>query len=129
MRAVAILKTCQNQIPPTALLYVMPLTLPRSKSEWTDEERAEIERIRAAYDGPECELECSHTDEGDPWCIIYDRNDHSVILHLARIDRRYFVVWPEQLRSVELATMKAAVDLIIAERGIETATCKKPRLK
>jgi hypothetical protein len=80
----------------------MPLTLPRSKSEWTDEERVEIERIQAVYDGPDYELESSHTDEGDPWCIIYDRNDYRVILHLARIDRRYFVVWPEQLRSVEL---------------------------
>jgi hypothetical protein len=106
-----ILKNRQDQIPRTAL-YLMP----RRKSDWTAEERVEIERIRTAYDGPEWELECSYTDEGDPWCIIYDHDRHRVILHLARIDRRYFVVWPAQLRSEEAAAMKAAVDLIIAER-------------
>jgi hypothetical protein len=30
--------------------------LPRRKSDWTAEERVEIERIRTAYDGPEWEL-------------------------------------------------------------------------
>ena len=35
------------------------------------------------------ELECAHTDEGDPWCIVYDRERELVVLHIARIDSRY----------------------------------------
>src|SRR5947208_11580331 len=34
-------------------------------------------------------LECSHTDAGDPWCVIYDHWRQRVILHIARIDLQY----------------------------------------
>ena len=38
---------------------------------------------------PGFELECAHTDEGDPWCIVYDGERELVVLHIARIDSRY----------------------------------------
>ena len=48
------------------------------------------ERIRAECAPlPGFELECAHTDEGDPWCIVYDRERELVVLHIARIDSRY----------------------------------------
>ena len=59
------------------------------------------------------EMECSFTDAGDPWCVIYDRREHCIVLHIARIDRRYVVVWPRRRRSVN--TMKAAVDMALAD--------------
>ena len=55
-------------------LTTLPLSVPPRRGDWTHQELCEIDRIRA-----ECaphsnfELQCSHTDEGDPWCIVYDR--------------------------------------------------------
>jgi hypothetical protein len=90
-------------------------TLPPNKGrQWTVEEEAEIARLRAACGDHERRiLECSHTDEGDPWCVIYDRPHQRIIIHLARIDRRYVVVVPLK-GSSWTATMKRAVDLAIA---------------
>jgi hypothetical protein len=50
-------------------------------------------------------LECSHTDVGDPWCIVYDQEEHRIILHIARIERQYVVVWPGENRSAKTAIM------------------------
>jgi hypothetical protein len=92
----------------------MPTLLPKKGREWTDEEEAEIARLRAACgDGEHKILECGHTDEGDPWCIIYDQPHHRTVVHIARIDRRYVVIVPPK-GSSWIATMKAAVDLAIA---------------
>ena len=66
-------------------------------------------------------MECSHTDAGDPWCVIYDRREHRIVLHIARIDRRYVVVWPTRQRSVNTPTMEAAFSCLsteLAVRGI-----------
>jgi hypothetical protein len=92
----------------------MPTLRPKKAREWTSEEEAEIVRLRAVCgDGERWTLECSHTDEGDPWCIIFNQPHHRVILHVARIDRRYVVVVPLK-GSSWIATMNAAVDLAIA---------------
>ena len=43
---------------------------------------------------PSIGLECSQTDIGDPCCIVYDHEHPRVILHIARIESEYVVVWP-----------------------------------
>jgi len=90
-------------------------TLPFNKGRnWTEVEQAEIIRLRAACAGAEhMILECSHTDEGDPWCIIYHQRHQRIVIHIARIDRRYVVVVPLK-GSSWTTTMKAAVDLAFA---------------
>ena len=55
-------------------------------------------------------MECEHTDAGDPWCIIYDQEHHRIVLHIARIERRYVAVWPREERSAETSSMTAAVE-------------------
>ena len=61
---------------------------PGKGQDWTDEERAEIRRIeQVCRAAAHWELECSHTDAGDPWCVIYDRHSHQIVPHMARIDR------------------------------------------
>jgi hypothetical protein len=56
---------------------------------WTDDEWAQISRLETLCRSIQhWELDCRHTDVGDPWCVIYDRHEHRVILHIARIDRR-----------------------------------------
>jgi hypothetical protein len=68
---------------------------------WSDRELCEIGRLREA-----CEKfaslvwENGHSDEGDPWCIAHDQERQQVILHFARIDRRYVVAFlcPPRIR-------------------------------
>jgi hypothetical protein len=54
------------------------------RGEWTSEELGEIDRIRAVcvkHGG--LEFECSHTDEGDPWCVVYEQTRGRIVLHIA----------------------------------------------
>src|SRR5580704_348810 len=85
----------------------MQILLPKKGREWTNEEETEIARLRAVCgDGQHWTLECSHTDEGDPWCVVFNQPHHRVVLHIARIDRRYVVVVPLKGSSWK-TTMKA----------------------
>jgi hypothetical protein len=87
---------------------------PPGGSSWTTQEMAEIERLGAACKA-HLGLECGHTDVGDPWCVVYDKQHHGVVLHIARIDRRYVIVWPLEQRSIKTATLEAALDMVRAK--------------
>jgi hypothetical protein len=88
---------------------------PSPGTDWTDDERAHIERLERLCNTQRWELECSHTDAGDPWCVVYDRDQHRIILHIARLERRYVVVWPSRERSASRATMAATIDLALEQ--------------
>jgi hypothetical protein len=89
-------------------------TRPLRTQDWTESERAEIRRLEKVCDAFEhWTLECSHTDIGDPRCIIYDRQDDRIVLHIARIQRQYVVVWPREQRSAKTAIMALAVDMAL----------------
>jgi hypothetical protein len=89
---------------------------PSPGTDSTEDERAHIERLETLCRCTErWEMECSFTDAGDQWCVIYDLQEHRIVQHIARIDRRYVVVWPPRQRSVNMATMEAAVDKALAE--------------
>jgi hypothetical protein len=30
-------------------------------------------------------LECSHTDAGDPWCVVYDERHQRIVLSISRV--------------------------------------------
>jgi hypothetical protein len=92
----------------------MPSFVP-PRGDWTPEEQAEIDRIRAHCDRyPGWEVECRQADAGDPWCIVYDRDRQRVILHIARIDRSYVVARAGQSRSEQASTMTKAVELALS---------------
>jgi hypothetical protein len=83
-------------------------------SDWTDDESAEIYRLEKLCNASKnWLLECSYTDAGDLWCIIYDLDQQSIILHIARIDRQYVVVWPREHRSTRTAIMAVAIDIAL----------------
>lgn len=87
---------------------------PSPGTDWTDREREQIGRLEALCRRFEdWELECTHTDAGDPWCVIYDRRREAVVLHIARLDRRYIVEWPPRQRSMTMTTIEAAVDIAL----------------
>ena len=73
------------------------MNIPLRGKNWSEHERAEIGRLEAVCSGTDqWTLECDHTDAGDPWCVIYDQQHHRIVLHIARIERRYVVVWPRE---------------------------------
>ena len=88
---------------------------PSPGMDWTEDERAHIGRLETIRSIDHWEMDCGFTDAGDPWCVIYDRDEHRIVLHIARIDRRYVVVWPPRQRSVNTVTIEAAVDIALAE--------------
>jgi hypothetical protein len=61
------------------------------------------------------ELECTHTDEGDPWCVVYDQTRGRIVLHIARIDRSYFIVSPPRTKSARATTMSQAVEVALQD--------------
>ena len=87
-------------------------SVPLSGKNWSEHERAEIGRLEAlCSETNHWSLDCDHTDAGDPWCVIYDQQHHRIVLHIARIERRYVVVWPGESRSAETPSMTAAVEM------------------
>jgi hypothetical protein len=78
---------------------------------WSIPERIQIERIRNLCERcPQLEFDSGQTDEGDPWCIVYDREREQVALHIARVDRRYVIVRASRSKLSTAALLSAAVD-------------------
>jgi hypothetical protein len=100
----------------THLLASVVTTLPPpSGVDWTDAELAEIERLMPLCHGRRgWELECDQTDAGDPWSVVYDRTQERIVVHIARINRRYIAVFPVYARSYWTATLRSAIDIALA---------------
>jgi hypothetical protein len=69
------------------------------RGDWTDEERDELSRLEE-YCADKYVLECNHTDEGDPWCVVFLKGQHEILLHLAKLDSGYVAISPRQHRTV-----------------------------
>jgi hypothetical protein len=94
----------------------MPVPLVPRGGDWTDAEMAEIDRLRAVCQrSQDLDLECDHSDAGDPWCIIYDRDRNRIVLHVARIDRSYVIVCPIRQWSTRTLIVSEAVDIGLEE--------------
>jgi hypothetical protein len=91
--------------------------IPPARGGWTCDEEWEISRVRALCRRyPQITMECGDTDEDDPWCIVYDKERQRIILHIARVDRWYVMVWPTQWREEKSRSIASALDA--AEKGI-----------
>jgi hypothetical protein len=89
---------------------------PKTGDYWNEAELIEIERLQSACKAVNhWQMDCDRTDAGDPWCVVYDREKHTTVVHIARIDRRYVVVCPANDRSEWNATLHAAVDTALRE--------------
>jgi hypothetical protein len=91
------------------------MTSPTRGRDWSEAERGQIRHLeefcaKMAHWG----LECSHTDAGDPSCVIYDHWRQRVILHIARIDLQYVVALPRERRPAKKPTMPDAVEMALA---------------
>jgi hypothetical protein len=90
--------------------------LPPSRGvDWTDAELVEIKRLtRLCLRHRGWELECDQSDAGDPWSVIYDRTQERIVVHIARIDRRYIAVFPMYARSYRTATLRSAINIVLS---------------
>jgi hypothetical protein len=89
-------------------------TVPPSGQDWTNSERAELRRLEKLCDASDrWTFECSQTDVGDPWCIIYDPEECRIVLHIARIERHYLVVWPGRNHTARTTIMAVAVEMAL----------------
>ena len=78
---------------------------------WSIPERIQIERIRYLCEKcPHLEFDGGQTDEGDPWFIVYDCERKQVVLHIARIDRRYVIVRASRPKPLTVAILSAAIN-------------------
>jgi hypothetical protein len=83
---------------------------------WSIPERIQIERIRYVCDKcPQLELDGGQTDEGDPWVLVYDCDREQVVLHIARIERRYVMARASRSKPLTAASLSAAVDAALDE--------------
>jgi hypothetical protein len=84
--------------------------------DWTANERAEIRRLEKFCEASDdWILECSHTDAGDPWCVVYDERHQRIVVHIARLERRLVVVMPRAQRVAYTTSMTAAVEMALNE--------------
>ena len=91
----------------------MPLTIQKAREDWSSREKLDLQRLHTAYPPPDYEIECSLTEEGDPWCVVRDCVRDTIIVHIARIGNRYVVAHPERNIRRRVAQMRTAVDLVV----------------
>jgi hypothetical protein len=78
---------------------------------WSISERVQIDRVRFICEkSSKLEFDGGHSDEGDPWCIVYNRQREQVVLHIARIDRWYVVVRESHSKPLIAALLSEAIN-------------------
>jgi hypothetical protein len=95
--------------------YLRTYTSPSELCTWDNcgsAEIAQIERLKRACGRIDYywDVECGCSDEGDPWCAVYDWRRDRLILHIARIDGHYVTAFPSRLGSSSNPTLRAAID-------------------
>jgi hypothetical protein len=100
--------------------YLRALTSSSAPPAWdkgSSDEIAQIERLKRACRSIDYhwDVECSCSDEGDPWCAVYDWRRDRPVVHVARIDGTYVTEFPSRLRSSSSTTLHAAIDAALAE--------------
>ena len=105
-----------GQCPPKAGTDNVVCGPPIYHGGWSIPERIQIERIRYLCEKcPQLEFDGGQTDEGDPWCIVYDRERKQIVLHIARIDRRYVIVRASRPKPLTVAVLSAAINAALDE--------------
>jgi len=89
-------------------------TSPAHGRGWSQRELCEIDRVRAACEnGPQLAMIGGESDEGDPWCIVCDREGERILLHIARIDCCYVVARPCRAGLRRTTSIATATDLAL----------------
>ena len=100
-----------GQSPPKTGCNIVVCRPPVVRGCWSVPERIQIERIRYLCEQSlQWEFDGGQTDEGDPWFIVYDHEHDLVVVHIARIDRRYVMGRASSPNALTVAILSGAVD-------------------
>lgn len=88
-----------------------------SREDWTEQEQGALDRLREAFAEGRFEVECSHTEEGEPWCIVHDRQHDRIVLHIARIRGQYVLVRPDTGSIKRTTTIETIIDVALGPEG------------
>ena len=80
--------------------------------DWSQSEKSELHRLDSFFPPPKYDIECNTTEEGDPWCVVYDCVQDGIAVHIARIDGRYAIQRPVKGNTTS-ARIETVVDLAI----------------
>jgi hypothetical protein len=61
------------------------------------------------------EFDGGQTDEGDPWFVVYDCDREQVVLHIARIERRYVMARASRSKPLTAPSLSATVEAALDE--------------
>ncbi len=78
------------------------------------QELARLTQIQRALVQSGLRAECQHgtTDEGDPFTDFCEVRTGKLVVHVARIDRRYVIAWPDERNVTRTHDLGRAVDLV-----------------
>ena len=82
------------------------------QGDWSPSEKSELQRLDAVFPPPHYDIECNTTEEGDPWCVVYDCVQDGIAVHIARIDGQYAILRPVKGNTTS-PRIKTVVDLAI----------------
>ncbi len=77
---------------------------------WTRQELSALVGLR----GPGVEIVLGASDEGDPWCVVYQTNNNRALAHFARIDGFYVGYWAAGLAHFRSGCLRSIVDEFFA---------------
>ena len=105
-----------NRSTGLAMANRAPLSVTPRRGDWTPQELCELDRIRVRCSPHSSfELQCGHSDEGDPWCIVYDREREEIVLHIARIDCRYVMARASHAKLFTDSSLSVAINAAFDE--------------
>ena len=86
------------------------------QKDWLATEIAQIHQLRDALNS-RYEMHCDTSDEGHPWCSFVNRHTYDVDVHLAKMDRTYYVA-TAHYPPAAYSDFAAAIDLAQRTLGI-----------
>ena len=105
-------QNCSAEVTRAVNVPLSSSIIPR-RGPWTQQGLRELDRIRA-----ECTPHSSFDaviDEGEFWCIVWDREREFVVLHIARIDCRYVMARANHPKLFTAPSLSAAINAALDE--------------
>ena len=81
---------------------------------WTMRELVRLTQMQRALARYGLRVECEHgtSDEGDPFTDVYAVGTGKLVVHIARIGRRYVIAWPDRPAATWTYDLARAIDLV-----------------
>ena len=93
------------------------------RTPWTMRELVRLTQMQRALVRCGLRVDCEHgtTDEGDPFTDFCEVGTGKLVVHVARIDRRYVIAWPDGSSVTRTHDLGRAVDLVSKRRHVRAS--------